>query len=417
MVKHESISYNKKLKICSRIILDLLFTVEIIFVIYCLHQEGIMNIVKVEDLQVGMEFDASVYVEDDVLLVPAGVAIREKDLKRLDQWGVEEVLTDGNPIDHTPADIKADYEFFGLSVDSNSVQFYKNAVTFLTDIFERISKKESFNTTTVDTLADLIIKYVREQRNETISLIICSSAGDGYAKSSLNCAILSAVIATATEMDEKKIQNLVIGAMLHDCGMLRIPTSIRNKNGKLSESELKTLRMHTLYSYQIMAKELYYSEEVAQIALQHHERWNGTGYPQGIKEEEIHNEARIVSVADAFEAMVCERPYRNSMTGYYAMKNILSDNSRRFDPSVVKSFISSMGIYPIGSIVLLSNSSIGRVLSVHSSTPLRPELMLLIDSDGTEYKDGSGLIVDLLQEKNLFILKALDVKSLAGKPA
>jgi HD-GYP domain-containing protein (c-di-GMP phosphodiesterase class II) len=374
-----------------------------------------MNIVKVEDLQVGMEFDASVYVEDDVVLVPAGVAIREKDLKRLNQWGVEEVSTEGNPIDHTPSNVKADYEFFGLSADSDSVQFYKKAVTFLSDIFERIRKKESFNTITIDTLADLIIKYVRDQKNETISLIICSSAGDGYAKSSLNCAILTAVIGLSNDMDDKKIQNLVIGAILHDCGMLRIPEEIRNKNGKLTEEELKTLRMHTLYSYQIMAKELYYSEEVAQIALQHHERWNGTGYPQGIKELEILDAARIVSVADAFEAMVCERPYRNSMTGYFAMKNILSDNSRRFDPTVIKNFISSMGIYPIGSIVLLSNSSIGRVLSVHRNTPLRPELMLLIDSDGTEYKDGSGLIVDLLQEKNLFILKALDIKSLAGK--
>ena len=374
-----------------------------------------MNIIKVDDLQVGMEFDESVFVEDDVILVPAGVALREKDLQRLNQWGVEEVLTDGKPIDHTPSDVKADFEFFGLSADSDSVNFYKNAVSFLSDIFERISKKESFNTTTVDTMAELIIKYVREQRNETISLIICSSAGDGYAKSSLNCAILSAVIGVFTNMDEKNIQDLVIGAILHDCGMLRIPEKIRNKNGKLTETELKTLRMHTLYSYQIMAKELYYPEEVAQIALQHHERWNGTGYPQGIKEEEINNAARIVSVSDAFEAMVCERPYRNSMTGYFAMKNILSDNSRRFDPAIVKSFISSMGIYPIGSIVLLSNSSIGRVISVHSNTPVRPELMLLIDSDGTEYKDGFGLIVDLLQEKNLFILKALDVKSLAGQ--
>ncbi|MBN2659104.1 MAG: HD-GYP domain-containing protein [Spirochaetales bacterium] len=374
-----------------------------------------MNIVKVEDLQVGMEFDASVFVEDDVLLVPAGVAIREKDLHRLHQWGVQEVLTEGKPIDKRPSDVKADFEFFGLDANSDSVNFYKSAVSFLSDIFERISKKETFNTTSIDTLAELIIKYVDEQRNETISLIICSSAGSGYAKSSLNCAILSAVIGSYLKIDETKLQNLVIGSILHDCGMLRVSRNIRDKESQLDEKELKVLRTHTLYSYQVMAKELYYPEEVAQIALQHHERWNGTGYPQGLKENQISLEARIVSVADAFEAMVSERPYRNSMTGYFAMKNILSDNSRRFDPSVVKAFISSMGIYPIGSIVLLSDSSIGRVISIHGNTPLRPELMLLIDADGTEYKDGSGLVVDLLQETNLFILKALDVKTLAGK--
>ncbi|MCP4160339.1 MAG: HD domain-containing protein, partial [Deltaproteobacteria bacterium] len=276
-----------------------------------------MKIVKVEDLQVGMEFDAPVFIEDDVVLVAAGVALREKDLKHLKQWGVTEVITDGNPIDQTATNVKADLEFFGLSTKSDSVNFYKTSVSFLSDIFDKILKKETFNTSSIDSLAEIIIKYIIERRNETISLIICSSSGGGYAKSSLNCAILSAVIAMYIGMEPEEIQDLVIGALLHDCGMLRIPENIRNKNGTLSEAELKTLRMHTLYSYQIMTKELTYSEDIAQIALQHHERWDGSGYPQGTKEREISGKACIVSVTDAFEAMVCERPYRNSMTGYY----------------------------------------------------------------------------------------------------
>ena len=126
-------------------------------------------------------------------------------------------------------------------------------------------------------------------------------------------------------------------------------------------------------------------------------------------------EARIVSVADAFEAMVSERPWRNSMIGYEAMRSILSDNQRRFDPEIVKIFIRAMGLYPVGSLVLLSDGSIGRVISSSEDAPLRPEVIILINSTGREYKGDTGPSIDLLNNKNLFIARALDIKSLIDK--
>ena len=128
-----------------------------------------------------------------------------------------------------------------------------------------------------------------------------------------------------------------------------------------------------------------------------------------MKGEDISLFARIVTVADAYEAMVGERPYRNSMIGYTAMKNVLSDNGRHFDPQVLKAFLESMGIFPIGSIVQLNNSSIGRVSENHADAPLRPKIELLIDEFGTQI-EGSEM-VDLLSKKNLFIVKAIDPKS------
>jgi hypothetical protein len=101
------------------------------------------------------------------------------------------------------------------------------------------------------------------------------------------------------------------------------------------------------------------------------------------------------------------------MIGYTAMRNILSDNGRRFDPQVLKVFIRTMGIYPVGSVVLLNDSSIGRVVEVNHSSPLKPKVKIMIDNQGREYRDDEGDVVDLVDAKQLFIAKAVDPKELS----
>ena len=166
----------------------------------------------------------------------------------------------------------------------------------------------------------------------------------GLALSSVNCAILSLVTGLNLKLDEGKLHSLVLGALLHDIGMLRIPDAILNKSGDLKEDELKTVYTHTVHSYTSITKELGYPEEIGLIALQHHERWDGKGYPHQIAGDQIYLLARIVSLTDSFEAMVRDKPYRDSMIGYTAMRQILNDNSRRFDSNIVKVFLKGMGI-------------------------------------------------------------------------
>jgi len=150
------------------------------------------------------------------------------------------------------------------------------------------------------------------------------------------------------------------------------------------------------------------------IALHHHERWDGKGYPDHLTGNAIDMGARIVSVADAFEAMVSKKSYRESIEGYQAVKNMLADNARRFDPAVIMAFTKIMGIYPIGSIIRLNDESVARVLSVNSNAPLRPVVELLISKTGKVTKSGEGEVIDLLAEKSLFIKKAIDPAEFSG---
>ncbi len=214
-------------------------------------------------------------------------------------------------------------------------------------------------------------------------------------------------------MVKHKLLQLATVALLHDVGMLRLPPELLTKKGKLAPEELKKMRTHPIHSYKIITRELKYAEEIGLAALQHQERWDGAGYPRGISGRNIILPARIVSVVDSFEAMVSTRPYRGSMIGYAAMRAILSDNSRRFDPEVLKVFIRTMGIYPIGSIVLLSNGAIGRVLENNVDAPLKPIVKVMINERGREYPDDNGETLDLYNEKSVFIAKAVDPRELA----
>ena len=397
-----------------------------------------MKKVLVSNLTEGLVFSKPVVIEGNNLLVPAGVALRKKDIDRLHSWGIESVETEGEPLITTDPKTKKTGETAGKtsgkSHDESAIITEKHNAISLPDVSENkgpyrtyldlikrvdevcrnIASGVAVEARAIDNISGRIIQSVREQRNSFIGFILGGEVKNHQtAKSLVNSAILSALIAMEMKMANHKVMQLVTGALLHDVGMLRMPKEIVEKKGGLSDAELQRIQSHTLYAYKIVTKELLYPEDVGLIVLQHHERWDGEGYPRRMSGTAIDLGARIVSVADAFEAMVSKKPYRNSMMGYQAMKNLLADNLRRFDPDVIKAFIQTMGIYPIGSIVLLNNGAMARVEEVVASAPLRPRIRILIDEFGKVFKQDEGEEIDLLIEKSFFIAKAVDPKDLS----
>jgi HD-GYP domain-containing protein (c-di-GMP phosphodiesterase class II) len=256
-----------------------------------------------------------------------------------------------------------------------------------------------------------LLQAVRSMRKQLIGFILGGEVkGFEMAKSSVNTAILSSLSALEINLPHHRILNIINGALLHDAGMLRLPKEITEKRGGLSEAERQLIRSHPTLAHKIVVKELHFLDDVGNIVLQHHERWDGEGYPHHIAGDYIDIGARIVSIADAFEAMVSPKPYRNSITGNQAVKNLLSDNSRRFDPTILKAFVLIMGIYPIGSIVRLNNGAVARVSEVRAIAPLRPKVQIIVDQSNNIYRNEQGAFFDLLTEKSLYIAKAMDTK-------
>jgi len=375
--------------------------------------------IALDDIKAGQKFSADVYIDGQNLLVPANIAVEQKDLNALRHWGVTFVTTEGELLkDEEPAKAEGPAREGGALpvgfVGSRELfARYSSLVDKLGVIFGKIQSKEPLEPKVVDQLSQALLTLVGEERDAVVSSLLGTEnrAGD-LARAGINTAILSAVIGKTLRLPGYKLNYLVTGALLHDVGMLRIPDSITKKEGALTDDEMHKMRAHPLLSYRIITKELLYPDDVGLVGLQHHERWDGEGYPRKTAGEEIDPLARIVSVADAFEAMVSVKSYRNSMIGYTAMKNLLSDNSRRFDPEILKAFIKSMGIYPLGSTVLLNNAAIARVVENHAEAPLRPKLRVIVDEFGNRFEGEKGEVLDLLTEKTLFIARALDPKEL-----
>lgn len=376
--------------------------------------------ISLDQIAMGTKFTEDVFIDDQNLLVPAGVAVKQKDLDMLLKWGINSVFTEGTPIGLAPAVSEDAPRTDGVNPaafagDRELYRAYTGMVDKLKAVYDRLERGERVEPKMVDQIAQEVLRVVRDKQSRAVSAILSGDIqGYSYARAGVNTAILSVVIGGTIKLPTYRLSYLATGALLHDAGMLRIPESIIRKKGRLSEEELQKMRAHPLLTYKIITKELFYPDDVGIIGLQHHERWDGQGYPRRVSGEDIDVLSRIVSVADAFEAMVSEKPYRNSMIGYAAMKALLSDNSRRFDPEILKAFIRSMGIYPIGSLVLLNNAAIARVVETHPDAPLRPKLRILVDEFGKSFEDERGDTVDLLAEKTLFVARALDPKEVAA---
>ncbi|MFO8065742.1 MAG: HD-GYP domain-containing protein [Spirochaetota bacterium] len=379
-----------------------------------------MRNIRVEDLKAGQQFDKPVYIDGENLLVPPRVPIRQKDIQRLQKWGITEVSTDGDMLYEGYDEGQEENSFFMRAFNTPEHELVMKTHTKLRrqlrEVFKAIREHDPVETATIDTIVDAIARLLDTYPNQTIEYILYGFQGAmTEVDNALNSAIVSILIGANMEMPRHRLIHLATAALLHDTGMLRLSDEVVSKKGKLTAEEAQIVRTHPVHSYKIITRELRYPEEIGRAALQHQERWDGQGYPKMLSGENIILFARIIAVVDSFEAMVSKRPYRNSMIGYTAMRNILSDNGRRFDPEVLKVFIRTIGIYPVGSVVLLNDSSIGRVVEINHSAPLKPKVKIMIDHEGREFRDDEGEVINLTEQSKLFIAKAVDPKEMSEK--
>lgn len=217
---------------------------------------------------------------------------------------------------------------------------------------------------------------------------------------SVNVAILSALTGKHLGYREERLKEITLGALLHDLGKLQIPAEILNKTECLKEEEFTLIKQHPLLGEQMLANTRT-SDNVVAAIKEHHERWNGSGYPYGIKENNIHVDAQIVAVTDVYEALTADRPYRKGLPPYHALEMIIAESGRNFNPDVVNAFRESLILYPKNSIITLNTGETCVVVAIPVQMPTRPLLRLLFDREGRYVN--RAIYVDLMQDLTLFI--------------
>jgi HD-GYP domain-containing protein (c-di-GMP phosphodiesterase class II) len=221
---------------------------------------------------------------------------------------------------------------------------------------------------------------------------------------SLNVALLSGFLAPRLRPGDNVLVNkITTGSLLHDLGKAKIPLHILNKPARLTDAEFAIIKTHPVKGFELALQQGIRDEEVLAVVRGHHERWNGNGYPDRLRGEAIPLPARIAAVADVFDALTTNRIYKEAESPKNAISIIVGDAGNHFDPSVVRELLLSLGLYPPGVIVELSDGSVGVVVSTFPGDLVRPTVMLFADFEGQE---GSLRLVNL-RESDLYIRRSI----------
>ncbi len=197
----------------------------------------------------------------------------------------------------------------------------------------------------------------------------------------MGMTIRSAALARQLGFPERDIRTLALGAMMCDIGNIRIPSNILTRPTKLTESEYDYVKTHVKKSVEMLEQQDWISEDVLKIVACHHERYDGSGYPNGLSGSAIPIFARIVAVTDCYDAVISRRPYAAPITPSEAIRLLYSLRNRDFQSEIVEEFIQAVGLYPVGTIVELSSGEIGTVVGEYRRRRLRPKIMVLLDRD------------------------------------
>jgi HD-GYP domain-containing protein (c-di-GMP phosphodiesterase class II) len=256
-------------------------------------------------------------------------------------------------------------------------------------------------------LKAVIVKTVEDavDNRHVLSHLSCLRIHHFYTFShSLNVCLLSVLIGAKLRLPPGQLAELAVGALLHDLGKTRIPQDILDKPGPLSDAEWQAIHRHGQEAFHTLRRQWALPISAAHIACQHHENYDGTGYPGGLAGDRIHLFARIVAVADNFDAVTADRPYRAAYQPHQAYEVLLWSRGSKLDPYIVDTFLDTVAVLPEGSAVALDSGEIGIVVSAPPRLAARPTVKILGNGDGTPCTD-AGRIVDLAGELRRFIVR------------
>jgi HD-GYP domain-containing protein (c-di-GMP phosphodiesterase class II) len=226
----------------------------------------------------------------------------------------------------------------------------------------------------------------------------------------INALIYAIKLGAGLNYSRDELLELGLAAIFYDIGFFKIQESVIEKKGKLTTAEINTIRSHTEIGKNLLSQFQTEHPMLARVALEHHEREDGSGYPKGLKKDEICEYAKITGLADTFDAMIRNRPYRKALAQHFSVKELVSSKNSMFSSRVIKVFLEEIGIFPVGSYVRLNNMEIARVVGNSKIHPLKPTVKLVINGQGGDVPGET--IITLERHPLLYVTAAVDREDL-----
>ncbi|MDH7578397.1 MAG: HD-GYP domain-containing protein [Bacillota bacterium] len=353
-----------------------------------------MRRIPVEKLEAGMQLARPIYSKGGRVLLDKGIKLKEGYIKRLVEFGITHVYV----YDERIGDLDVD-EIVNEETRLQAAEIVRQAVAnirFGVDLNVREIKRAVME----------IMDQVLFNRETLAHLSEIRIVGEFLFHHSVNVAIYALLTGIAMGYNSGQLLDLGTGALLHDIGKSRMPARLLNTCGPLAGPEAEEMKNHTVYGFDLLRKENDLSLLSAHVAFQHHERFDGTGYPRGLKGTEIHEYARIAAVADTYDLLVSGLE-GTRLLPYQTVEYIVAQAGHAFDPEVVKLFSTNIAVYPLGSLVRLNTGEKGVVIQIPRNYPTRPVIKVLYDATGKPYQEGFPE-VDLLKELTVFVDEVLE---------
>lgn len=392
-----------------------------------------MNSFNIEGLKPGTFFTSDVMLDKTFLLLTNSIPLSEGMIKALQDWDFKQIFSDGslsssavltnisqnttdidieeleNSVNSTKSTItteklnaakkalesaetididdignesKIDTESSRLSVVTN---IYNDYLNYISHVYTRYATHKELNYEELSSkIKDLCI-FIKENRRFVLRV---QPAQDPKAKEflvshSMRSTVYAIIIGMQLRLPLSNLIELGVSCVIHEIGMIRLPPQLYMTERALNSSDKKLIFTHPIISYNIL-QEYDFPLKVCLGVLEHHERENGTGYPNHLPSEKISIYAKIIAVACSFEAITAPRHYKDAQSSYEAMVDMLKNNKQFYDENVIKALLYSLSLFPIGGYVYLSNGKIAQVVDVNPENPKNPIVQLVSTIKGAK---------------------------------
>lgn len=349
-----------------------------------------MREVSIGRLKEGDILGKEVYSSNGKILLSKGVVLKQSYIARLRELDIHGIYID----DDLTSDI--------IIEDVISDQHRYEAISAIEKSCKAIQKNEKSTDIDLKNTISNIVQDILFQKEIMISLMDMRSVDNRIYAHSVNVCVLASVLGKGMGLPVDKLNELALGALLHDVGIVNIPKEIINIRGPLSKEEYKLYRMHTTEGYELIRKMTETSIIIAHMAYQHHEWTNGKGYPRQLKGAAIHPLAEIVAIADFYDCLIHGSPGLPRVLPHTACEIMMANAGLRFRHELIHTFLQYIAAYPTGYTVKLNNGETGVVVGQNKGLPMRP-IVRIFEGGKINIKQVRVTEYNLVQERTLFV--------------
>lgn len=358
-----------------------------------------MLMLPITKCRAGMKLAKKVFSDEGQVLLSDGIELTDKFLDRLKNKGINYLYIEDPRLEGVVIP-----ELLSEETMRESMRVIRDSFRNYADSSKQTSKVTyPYVGKNMRNMMKQIMQELEHNREAMIMLMNMNTVDQYLYVHSMNVCVYATLLGIANGYDEEKLMTLGLGAMLHDIGKTQISRDILMKPDQLSDGEYMEMKRHAERGYYLLKDEPNIPLLSAHCAYQHHERLNGTGYPRGLKGDEIHEFAKWLGIVDSYDAMTSNRIYRNARLPHQAMEILFTGSETLYDTRMLSVFRDKVAIYPIGISVNLSNGLKGVVVHVNPQFIQRPVVRIMMDEDGQPVQAPYDL--DLAVHLNVMIVE------------